>query len=1322
MVCLSSNGAGTVPVTVKSSLGLETKKSCTIQLSATQSVESLFNEISQEFLQQPDSIELIMQNNKSNHAVILNEHKDKNLGDIVSLDLDCRHIITVTALKHKQMNLAVTNSDNCGDDDLLLGASASPITGEFPSSSYESVPALNMNVDVYLPMRTETKMDTRPVVEICNYVGLVNQAMTCYLNSLIQALYMTPEFRNALYNWEFERSNTESDIDRAQSEAKSIPFQLQKLFLNLQTSSKSAVETTDLTSSFGWDLQAAWEQHDIQELCRVMFEALEQKFKDTKQANLINDLYEGKMLDYVKCLECSTEKSREDTFLDIPLPVRPFGSSVAYNSVEEALRAFVQPETLDGSNQYHCEKCNKKCDAHKGLKFIKFPYLLTLHLKRFDFDYSTMHRIKLNDKVVFPKTLNLNSFIPGACYNADSYDERDTAIKGDDCSTTDSGSALDDESCQGIEASSAVNGQYDNCQDDDEGIDVSSGNHHENEKNRLHEPKGPYLYELFSIMIHSGSASGGHYYAYIKDFQKDQWFCFNDQSVTPITEDDIRKTYGGGPQRGYYSGAYTSSTNAYMLMYRRIDKERNAKAMTMEEFPPHIMNLLKQMREKEERDRLNREKESDMFKMKIHCYHPLKRQMVDTKLYMYIDQPLQEAVTCAYERMKLQDVCSLEDCRLVSYNKLQECIDCSFEGDNLKFCDIASKINIQHNEWMIEIKQPGTEFQVFKPGGVNMKVYAINLENEEVDGPTNVRVNAGETIRELKMRLAKMLNMNVNSLKVVQETYTSELQYLEEDDEPIKFDISCTTYKLYVSNSLDDDPEKSYTNSKLQKVIDRFVNVITIDVLLPDTDVATLESLSIPSLDINQNIDRLDMAVNVDRTTNSPNLRVSPQPGVAICSNEAFGDQSNSEDSSLSDSDRTLVGDAPGDCLGLLSSSSNSPADQHMASPTDPAEDSYNPDIFGNPQEDMHWDEEEIPEPTHKCVTYYFKATMIQNYMGNDNYGADGNESKRCCKVLVDKRMSLGKFKKHLEPILGVPVEYFKIYRPYSTNNDMEWSTLTDTFRSKKDGDKLIVKLGRVLRKDEFLGKVYHLTPDNNEHFKLLFEWIIGKGQLVSHVKKDILIQAKKQHMLDIPYNKCRLRKKSWKDPGKIYLDDQRFVDDVSICSNFEIFLQELPEGEKASCSRQLVLFVKRWSPSTLSLSPFHEVVLDSRTVEDLKKKVAETSRIPLEFVEVAIVKQTFPCDMNVLCVHKDLDWNPTVPHLEDYPLQVDDDGSVFFYRDSREILKEITPEEKKEIQQREKTRLDKFSSRTYSSPRRERALKIYVDTSPNKNDDGGID
>lgn len=153
-----------------------------------------------------------------------------------------------------------------------------------------------------------------------------------------------------------------------------------------------------MTRSFGWDSSEAWQQHDIQELCRVMFDALEQCFKNTHQADLINNLYQGKMKDYVKCLECGFEGAREDTYLDVPLPIRPFGSNTAYKSVEEALRAFVTPELLTGNNQYKCSRCDKLCDAHKGLKFTRFPYLLTIHLMRFDFDYQTLHRIKLNDK------------------------------------------------------------------------------------------------------------------------------------------------------------------------------------------------------------------------------------------------------------------------------------------------------------------------------------------------------------------------------------------------------------------------------------------------------------------------------------------------------------------------------------------------------------------------------------------------------------------------------------------------------------------------------------------------------------------------------------------------------------------------------------------------------------------------------------------------------------------------------------------------------------------------------------------------------------
>ena len=78
-------------------------------------------------------------------------------------------------------------------------------------------------------------------------------------------------------------------------------------------------------------------------------------------------------------------------------------------------------------------------------------------------------------------------------------------------SQTDSG-AENEDSCPSNQSSEAT----DDCID--EGIDVeqaaTAAANDRNEKKR--QQTGPYTYELFSIMVHSGTAAGGHYYAYIK--------------------------------------------------------------------------------------------------------------------------------------------------------------------------------------------------------------------------------------------------------------------------------------------------------------------------------------------------------------------------------------------------------------------------------------------------------------------------------------------------------------------------------------------------------------------------------------------------------------------------------------------------------------------------------------------------------------------------------------------------------------------------------------------------------------------------------------
>ena len=44
------------------------------------------------------------------------------------------------------------------------------------------------------------------------YRGLSNQGATCYLNSLLQSLYMTPEFRSAIFKWSYDEEKVPLDI------------------------------------------------------------------------------------------------------------------------------------------------------------------------------------------------------------------------------------------------------------------------------------------------------------------------------------------------------------------------------------------------------------------------------------------------------------------------------------------------------------------------------------------------------------------------------------------------------------------------------------------------------------------------------------------------------------------------------------------------------------------------------------------------------------------------------------------------------------------------------------------------------------------------------------------------------------------------------------------------------------------------------------------------------------------------------------------------------------------------------------------------------
>ena len=165
--------------------------------------------------------------------------------------------------------------------------------------------------------------------------------------------------------------------------------------------------------SFGWEGSEVFQQQDVQELTRVLFDALEESFKGTEVENIIDLLYAGELIDYLRCIDVDYQSERIDKFLDFALAILPFGSTYALKSLPECIEAYLQPEILDGENKYYAESFGKKVTAIKGLKFGKLPRIMSVQLKRFVYDFSNgnMTQKKVNDCVSFPMLLDMNKYV-----------------------------------------------------------------------------------------------------------------------------------------------------------------------------------------------------------------------------------------------------------------------------------------------------------------------------------------------------------------------------------------------------------------------------------------------------------------------------------------------------------------------------------------------------------------------------------------------------------------------------------------------------------------------------------------------------------------------------------------------------------------------------------------------------------------------------------------------------------------------------------------------------------------------------------------------
>ncbi|CAG5097169.1 Similar to Usp9x: Probable ubiquitin carboxyl-terminal hydrolase FAF-X (Mus musculus) [Cotesia congregata] len=390
------------------------------------------------------------------------------------------------------------------------------------------------------------------------FVGLKNAGATCYMNSVLQQLYMVESIRVGLLtaegaatdlNEDFsgeERVDGEQTIEASDNDTNEekcgvdeprkeynigILKQVQAIFGHLAYSKLQYYIPRGLWKHFKLQGEPVnlREQQDAVEFFMSLVESLDEALKALGHEQIMGKILGGSYSDQKICKGCPHRYSKEEPFSVISVDIRN------HSNLLDSLEQYVKGELLEGADAYHCDKCNKKVVTVKRLCVKKLPPVLAIQLKRFEYDFERVCAIKFNDYFEFPRDLDMEPYT--------------------------------------VSGLAKLEGEVIDC--DYEEIN-----------------KGTCTkYQLTGIVVHSGQASGGHYYSYILHRQNDgtaKWYKFDDGDVIECKmeeEEEMKTQCFGGDYMGEVFDQMLKRMNfrrqkrwwnAYMLFYTRLDVEENS--------------------------------------------------------------------------------------------------------------------------------------------------------------------------------------------------------------------------------------------------------------------------------------------------------------------------------------------------------------------------------------------------------------------------------------------------------------------------------------------------------------------------------------------------------------------------------------------------------------------------------------------------------------------------------------------------------------------------------------------------------------------------
>ena len=238
------------------------------------------------------------------------------------------------------------------------------------------------------------------------FVGLKNMTSTCYLNSIIQQLYMIPSLRETIIK--IENPSTTNILYELQ-----LLFSALKIYENPYYDPRSFVIANNLNFAEQMDADEFYGtlidkiEKDIKEIysTKSKDKSEENKIDNYKYKDLFNYFFGIRVLDELRFVDCGHKRYNEFCYYNIQVEIKNC------NNLYESLNNYFKAEVMDGDNKINCEECTTKRICHKHLLLKSLPKTLVICLKRFEFDYETMLKFKLNKYFEFPFQLNMKDYM-----------------------------------------------------------------------------------------------------------------------------------------------------------------------------------------------------------------------------------------------------------------------------------------------------------------------------------------------------------------------------------------------------------------------------------------------------------------------------------------------------------------------------------------------------------------------------------------------------------------------------------------------------------------------------------------------------------------------------------------------------------------------------------------------------------------------------------------------------------------------------------------------------------------------------------------------